>query len=113
MASTLYAQVIVPLPMENTFTYRVPATLADSISQGSRVIIQFGAKRFYTGIVTGISPVPPPPDVMVKDIVLSLDTTPVVRPWQIRFWEWMSSYYLCTIGEVYRRSEERRVGKEC
>lgn len=102
MASTLYAQVIVPLPMENTFTYRVPATLADSISQGSRVIIQFGAKRFYTGIVTGISPVPPPPDVMVKDIVLSLDTTPVVRPWQIRFWEWMSSYYLCTIGEVYR-----------
>ena len=39
---------------------------------------------------------------MVKDIVLSLDTTPVVRPWQIRFWEWMSSYYLCTIGEVYR-----------
>ena len=55
MASTLYAQVIVPLPMENTFTYRVPATLADSISQGSRVIIQFGAKRFYTGIVTGLS----------------------------------------------------------
>ncbi len=99
---TLYAQVILPLPLDGPFSYRVPPEMADAVEPGSRVIVQFGPKRFYTAVVESVGTVPPPPTVMVKDITLLLDSQPIVRSPQIRFWEWMAGYYLCTLGEVFK-----------
>lgn len=98
----LYAQVIIPLPLDGPFTYRVPAHLADKVRPGSRVIVQFGAKRYYTAVVASVSSLRPDAAVMVKDLTSVLDPEPIIRTPQLRFWEWMASYYLCTVGEVFK-----------
>lgn len=98
----LYASVILPLPVEGPFSYRIPVEMESAVAVGSRVIVQFGPKRFYTAIVQSISPVAPQTNAMIKDITLPLDPDPIVQGHQIRFWEWMASYYLCTVGEVYK-----------
>jgi len=98
----LYAQVILPLPLAGNFTYIVPETMHSTIKSGMRVAVQFGAKRFYTGIVASISPVAPPSGIKLKEIALILDNEPIITNLQLRFWEWMADYYLCSIGEVYK-----------
>ncbi|MDE6206299.1 MAG: primosomal protein N' [Muribaculaceae bacterium] len=98
----LYAQVIVPLPLAGTFTYIVPESMADTLGVGMRVVVPFGTRLFYTGIVASLSPVKPEGSFRLKPIAQCLDTRPTVRPGQIRFWEWMADYYLCSIGEVYK-----------
>ena len=50
-----FADVLIPVPIMGTFTYKVPADIGDSLSVGHRVIVPFGRKKFYTGIVTGMS----------------------------------------------------------
>ena len=65
---TLYAEVILPLPLNATFTYRIPEAMTDSVKVGYRVIVQFGAKKYYTGIVSSISHIAPE-GFEVKDIV--------------------------------------------
>lgn len=100
--STLYAGVILPLSLDGPFTYRIPGEMEGAVSAGSRVIVQFGPKKFYTAIVESVSSVAPPPTMMVKDITLPLDPAPIVRGPQLRFWEWMAGYYLCTVGEVFK-----------
>ena len=98
----LYAQVILPLPLAGNFTYIVPEHLHDKVRSGLRVAVQFGPKRFYTGIVASVTPVAPPPGVKLKEIALCLDDKPVVTNMQLRFWEWMADYYLCSVGDVYK-----------
>ena len=97
----LYADVILPLPLYGTFTYSVPDDLRDALCMGSRVLVQFGRKKFYTGIVAAIHS-----DFEggyeVKPIMTLLDRTPIVRNPQIRLWEWISDYYLCSCGDVYK-----------
>ena len=94
-----YARVIVPLPLNEIFTYAVPDGM--NVSPCCRVIVPFGARHFYTGIVESVSTVAPPPGVALKEISSVLDDEPMVRPAQIRFWQWLADYYLCSIGEVY------------
>lgn len=97
--SNLYAGVIVPKPLDSVFTYSVPPEMHDTLKVGSRVLVQFGARHYYTGIVSSLSPVRPQiPEL--KPVSQLLDAEPVVRHPQLRFWEWMAQYYLCTIGEV-------------
>lgn len=98
----LYAQIILPLPLAGTFTYSVPDDMRATLAAGMRVAVPFGNKRFYTGIVASVSPVPPPRAFNIKPIALCLDTAPSVRNSQIRFWEWMAEYYLCSVGEVFK-----------
>ncbi len=100
--SQQYAQVILPLPIAGPFTYRVPADMADRVRTGSRVIVQFGAKRYYTAVVASISSLCPDASVMLKDITMVLDPEPIIRTPQLRFWDWIASYYLCTVGEVFK-----------
>lgn len=100
MAEKLYAQVILPLPLGDTYTYAVPKDL--SVCTGMRVIVPFGKKHLYTGLVADVSPIAPPPGVPLKEIMMCLDTEPVVRPPQLRFWNWIADYYLCSIGEVFK-----------
>ncbi|MDE6467474.1 MAG: DEAD/DEAH box helicase family protein, partial [Muribaculaceae bacterium] len=96
-----YAHVILPLPLARLFTYIIPEELGTSVAVGKRVIVPFGKKHFYTGIVESVSSVLTEPGVQLKEVSTVLDEQPVVRPSQIRFWKWLADYYLCSIGEVY------------
>ena len=97
----IYAQVILPIPVQASFTYRVPAKLTGKIQIGVRVLVPFGTRKIYSGIVSRISP-EKPAFKGIKDIDSVLDSRPLVRDTQIKFWEWISEYYMCTLGEVYR-----------
>lgn len=98
----LYAEVIIPRPLDTTFTYRVPDGLAADIRNGSRVIVPFGPRRYYTGVVDSLSPVGPiNTDYAMKDVVMVVDPRPIVRHPQVKFWRWLAGYYLCSLGEVY------------
>lgn len=96
-----YAHVILPLPLYSFFTYRVPADIEDTVTIGSRVLVQFGRKKFYTGIVAGFT-ANPPGNFEIKPIMALLDEAPVVRYPQLKLWEWISDYYLCSQGDVFK-----------
>ncbi len=96
-----YAGVLLPLPLNSIFTYAVPAELRSRIRPGQRVIVPFGRKKFYTGIVADIS-VAPPQGVEMKEISLLLDDEPILRRPQMQLWDWVAEYYLCSSGEVMK-----------
>lgn len=97
----LYADIIVPVPLDATFTYRVPEQMQSQINVGHRVIVQFGTKRYLTGIVRSLTP-KAPEGIEIKDIVVLLDNVPVVRHPQLKMWDWIADYYMCAIGDVMR-----------
>lgn len=99
--SSKYAEVILPLPLFSTFTYRIAENDIAKVNIGSRVIVQFGRKKFYTGIVSALTHIPPT-GYEVKDILQVLDDEPIIRHPQLKLWEWISEYYLCAIGDVYK-----------
>ena len=97
-----YADVILPLPLENGYTYRIPEDLERAVTPGCRVIVHFGKKRYYTAIVMEVHDREPVSDFETKEIYALLDATPVLRRPQLRFWKWISSYYICKLGDVYK-----------
>lgn len=97
-----YAQVILPLPFDRTFTYRIPETMQANVTVGSRVLVPFGSSKYYTAIVDSISPIPPAASFNIKDIAYAIDSNPIVRHPQLKFWRWISDYYLSPIGDVYK-----------
>lgn len=97
----IYADVIVPLPLKGKFTYMIPPQYADKVTEGCRVIVQFGKRKCYTAIVYSIYKAEEPIKG-VKEIITLLDEHPVVLPQQLQFWEWIASYYICKLGEVYK-----------
>ncbi len=96
---TIYASVILPLAVEGTFTYIVPPEMTGRVTPGCRVIVPFGKRHFYTGIVEGISS-GKPSGMELKSIALTLDNEPIITETQLRLWHWIARYYLCTVGEV-------------
>lgn len=96
----MFAEIILPLPLYSTFTYSVPKENEFDIQVGSRVLVQFGKKKYYTGIVERIHN--DSPDYEVKPILSLLDSQPIIRYPQLKLWNWISEYYLCSIGEVYK-----------
>ena len=96
-----YVDVIVPLPIASQYTYSVPAEMEECVQEGCRVVVSFGQKKFYTAIVTKVHYVAPE-NYETKDVEEVLDASPVILPMQFRFWEWLSTYYLCTLGDVYK-----------
>lgn len=96
-----YAQVILPLNLAGSFTYKVPDELLDEIQLGMRVLVQFGGKKIYTGIVWDLHQ-NEPETFVPKDIINILDQQPILPVQQIEFWNWLSDYYLCNLGEIYR-----------
>lgn len=96
-----YVDVVVPLPVSGTFTYAVPSEWTNSVRIGMRVVVQFGARKLYTGIITVVH-TQEPTLYKPKEILSLLDTEPVLRRPQYKFWEWISGYYMSTIGEVYQ-----------
>ena len=96
-----YVDVIVPLPIASQYTYSLPPEWEESVQEGCRVVVSFGRKKFYTAIVTKVH-YAAPEGYETKDIEEVLDTSPVLLPRQLEFWEWLSTYYLCTLGDVYK-----------
>ena len=95
----LFADVVLPLNLPGTYTYCIPPEYHDKILVGKRVIVQFGAKKFYAAVVRKIHHDPPKAE-NVKDIAGVLDTKPILSEKQLVFWEWIAAYYMCTIGQV-------------
>lgn len=96
-----FVDVILPLPIGNTFTYSVPDEWADQARIGMRVVVQFGKKKMYTGVIQLVHSVPPSV-YKAKEIICLLDNEPILRRPQMKFWEWISSYYQAYLGEVYQ-----------
>lgn len=96
-----FVDVILPLPISDTFTYSVPAELEDAVLHGCRVLVQFGRKKVYTGIVAALHD-NEPEGYEVKEILQVLDEEAIVVYPQLKLWHWISDYYLCTLGEVYK-----------
>ena len=96
-----FADVVLPLPLYKYFTYRVPADWQTSLQPGSRVVVPFGRKKYYTAIVVRLHDVMPQ-GYEVKEILSILDDRPVLRRPQLQFWEWIADYYLCSVGDVYK-----------
>ncbi len=97
----LYADIILPLPLDGSFTYAVPDALAAQCRVGVRVAVPFGRSNVYVGIVERIHS-NKPTDYQVKDIKQVLDAEPILLPEQLRLWQWMADYYMSPIGEVYK-----------
>ena len=96
---TFFADVILPLPIEARFTYRVPQALNGQVAFGMRVVVPFGANKLYAAIVEKVHE-NPPKLFTVKYILDVIDERPVVSEAQFRLWQWIADYYMCTIGEV-------------
>jgi len=96
---TIFIEVILPLAISKTYTYRVPQELVDDIEIGKRVVVQFGRSKIYTAIICLITETPPAL-YEAKYIIDILDNEPIVNGNQLKLWQWMSDYYLCHLGEV-------------
>ncbi|RZT97145.1 replication restart DNA helicase PriA [Ancylomarina subtilis] len=100
-AGSLFADLILPLPLAGLFTYSIPWELQNEVAVGKRVVVSFGSKKIYSGIVRNIHS-NPPEGYEVKDIVACLDESPLINNLQFSFWDWISDYYQCNLGEVYK-----------
>ena len=96
-----YAQIVLPLNLKGSFTYKVPEELQSEIQTGMRVLVPFGGKKIYTGIVFELHN-DAPETFVAKEVISLLDDQPIVPQEQINFWNWLSGYYLCGLGEIYR-----------
>jgi primosomal protein N' (replication factor Y) len=96
---TLFVEVILPLSLSINYTYRVPFELNESIAIGKRVVVQFGKHKIYTALVKSIGN-QPPELYQAKYIIDVVDEIPVITANQFKFWDWITSYYLCNEGDV-------------
>ncbi len=96
-----FIDVILPIPVENDFTYSITEQESEFIRLGMRVAVPFGKSKIYAAIVSRIHN-EAPSIYEAKEIEHILDETPVVTEVQLKFWSWIASYYMCTKGEVMR-----------
>ncbi len=97
----IFANIIIPLALPKLYTYSIPEEFREEVEIGKRVIIQFGKKKFYSGIVNEIHQ-SKPDEYETKEIISVLDEKPVVNKFQLKLWDWIANYYCCTIGEVLK-----------
>jgi primosomal protein N' (replication factor Y) len=96
-----FANIILPVPLPRLFTYQIPEKWINEVSIGIRVVVPFGNKKYYSGIVYSIHD-NKPEEYETKDILSVLDQHPIVNELQLNFWHWIAQYYMCTLGEVYK-----------
>lgn len=101
METELFADVILPLPLPRLFTYLVPGDMANGIVPGVRVVVPFGKKKQYSGIVFSLHH-DKPANYATKPLLSVMEHTPIVTAQQLDFWQWMAEYYQCSLGEVYK-----------
>lgn len=98
-ASMIYVDVILPLAVPKPYTYAVPQEIASRVKRGQRVVVQFAGKKIYSALVYSIHQ-KPPENYAVKNIESILDDSPIINEKQFAFWDWISEYYMCSLGEV-------------
>lgn len=98
-----FSEIILPLALPGTFTYEISPVDLPYLKIGQRVSVPFGSNKLYTGIVYSFHN-QKPELFKTKMIDSILDTEPLVTEIQIKFWEWMANYYMCSLGEVYRNA---------
>lgn len=96
-----YADLILPLPLQGTFTYAVPTQMQAVVKVGMRVLVPFGRNKTYLGIVARLHD-QQPQGYEVKPISQLMDEEPIVTPEQLKLWQWIADYYLSPIGDVYK-----------
>jgi primosomal protein N' (replication factor Y) (superfamily II helicase) len=96
---TLFADLVLPLAVPRLYTYRVPLDLNDQVQVGMRAVVQFGKSKLHTGIIRKIHQ-QAPKAYEAKYIETLLDDRPIVNELQMKFWDWLSSYYLAHPGEI-------------
>ena len=96
-----FINVILPIPIEKLFTYKVTKEEAEVLNPGMRVAVPFGKSKIYTALVFEIHNTAPTV-YEAKEIDQILDDYPIVTTIQLRFWQWLAQYYMCSIGEVFR-----------
>ena len=97
----MYAEVILPLPLYGTYTYAVPDDMIQQIRVGARVLVPFGKKKTYTGLVESTHN-NAPAGYDIKSILILLDEAPIINYPQLNHWKWIADYYLCSIGDVFK-----------
>ncbi|WP_430408953.1 replication restart helicase PriA [Kordia sp.] len=96
-----FIDVILPIPLQRLFTYSITEAEAHFLQQGMRVAVPFGKSKVYTALVYKIHQTAP--EVYeAKEIQQILDETPIITKQQLQHWEWISSYYMASLGEVFR-----------
>ncbi|MGM0503871.1 MAG: replication restart helicase PriA [Bacteroidota bacterium] len=101
--SPVFADVILPLPLKQLFTYSIPKSLEEQAKTGKRVIVQFGSRKIFAAIIHTIHH-KAPEDYETKDILSVLDEHPIVNDSQLKLWQWIADYYMCSLGEVFKAS---------
>jgi len=99
--TTQFADILLPIPLQQYFTYRIPRKLESEVAIGCRVIVQFGQRRIITGIIARVHSAPPK-EYEAKYLLEVLDSVdfPSVNRIQLDFFQWVASYYMCYPGEV-------------
>ncbi|MBS3806544.1 MAG: primosomal protein N' [Bacteroidales bacterium] len=97
----LYVDVLLPLALPGAFTYHVPPTQQDRVVTGKRVIVQFGRRKYYSAIIYRVHR-DQPTGYRTKPVQTVLDDQPVINAFQLKLWEWLSDYYMCSMGDVYK-----------
>ena len=92
-----------PIPIQKTFTYAVTDDEANFLQKGMRVAVSFGKTKLFTGLVFEIHQ-NAPTLYEAKEIHQILDDTPLVNDIQLKHWQWIANYYMCSLGDVYRAS---------
>jgi primosomal protein N' (replication factor Y) len=96
-----FVEVILPLALDKTFTYQVSETEYKYIKPGMRIAVPFGKSKMYTALAIETHQ-NPPTLYEAKEIHQILDENAIVNEVQLKHWQWIASYYMCSIGEVYR-----------
>ena len=96
---TLFAEILLPLPIPGTYTYRIPFELNQKAKVGQRAVVQFGKTKIMSGLIISLTE-EVPDCTSIKYLLDILDDDPVVNENQLKLWRWIASYYLCYLGDV-------------
>ncbi len=101
MMNNHFADIILPLAYKGLLTYSIPVEMEGSVQPGSRVLVQLGNRKLYSGIVNRIHGIPPDARNL-RPVMRVLDAEPVANEIQLKLWNWISEYYMCSAGEVMK-----------
>lgn len=96
---TLFVDVVIPFSLPQLFTYRVPRSMNNQVQERVRVVVQFGKSKMYSALVAKVH-TSAPQNYEAKYIESVLDSEPIVLDFQLKFWQWIAQYYMCSLGEV-------------
>jgi len=108
----MYADVLLPIPVADYYTYGIPAEMSGMVKTGARVIVPFGSRRWFTGIIISLHDNPPEGIRNIREMEHVVDRQPVFLEPQLSFWKWIADYYLCSPGDVYKAAVPAKLRPE-